>query len=265
MAKKSPFPGMDPFIEASGRWPDFHQKLIGDIERALADELPDGYHVVLQERTYSVLAGVDEKDEREQLPDLSVSRAGPPVKRGKGRGAADLLAGAITIPPFVEKEFRESFIEVRSDDDGDLITCLEVLSPSNKRPRSRGWRQYRPKRNGLLLGDAHFIEIDLLLGGTRMPMARPWPDSPYYVMLCRKPSAPTCLVWPASYRAALPPVCVPLAGRDPDILLALQPLVDGVYVRSRYGTLLDYASPLDARVPAPDAEWIRRTAASAKR
>ncbi len=36
----SPFPGMDPFIEACGLWEDFHPKLIAEIERALAAVVP---------------------------------------------------------------------------------------------------------------------------------------------------------------------------------------------------------------------------------
>ena len=47
----SPFPGMDPFIEACGRWEDFHPKLIGEIERALAAALPERYFVSLGERS----------------------------------------------------------------------------------------------------------------------------------------------------------------------------------------------------------------------
>ncbi len=38
---KSPFPGMDPFIEECGLWADFHTKLIGEIERTLAVTLPE--------------------------------------------------------------------------------------------------------------------------------------------------------------------------------------------------------------------------------
>lgn len=36
----SPFPGMDPYIEACGLWGDFHDRLIGELERALAAALP---------------------------------------------------------------------------------------------------------------------------------------------------------------------------------------------------------------------------------
>ena len=49
---KSPFPGMDPFIEARGKWEDFHNKLIGDVERSLSATLPARYSVRLGERSY---------------------------------------------------------------------------------------------------------------------------------------------------------------------------------------------------------------------
>ena len=38
---KSPFPGMDPFIEAYGLWEDFHPHLIEKIYETLADSVPD--------------------------------------------------------------------------------------------------------------------------------------------------------------------------------------------------------------------------------
>ena len=38
----------------------------------------------------------------------------------------------------------------------------------------------------------------------------------------------------SSFRHPLPGLCVPLAAPDPEITLALQPLVDAVYARSRY-------------------------------
>src|SRR5437764_455214 len=55
-AMASPFPGMDPYIEACGLWEDFHAKLIGEIERTLAPILPSRYVVRAGERSYVVLA-----------------------------------------------------------------------------------------------------------------------------------------------------------------------------------------------------------------
>ncbi|MBY0228281.1 MAG: DUF4058 family protein, partial [Gemmataceae bacterium] len=121
------------------------------------------------------------------------------------------------------------------------------------------------KRNAMLLSSAHFIEIDLLMGGTRMPMAGDWPDSPYYVLLCRKPGTAACRVWRASYREPLPPVRIPLAGHDPDLVIPLQPLVDDIYAMSRYWIDLDYSKPLPRRLPAAEKKWMREAVASAAR
>ena len=54
--KRSPFPGMDPFIEACGRWSGFHAKLIAAIEESLSPLVPDRYYVDIGERFYIVLA-----------------------------------------------------------------------------------------------------------------------------------------------------------------------------------------------------------------
>ena len=58
---KSPFPGMDTFIEECGLFEDFHQKLIGEIERELARIVPDRYVVRTGERPYVVLAEAEGK------------------------------------------------------------------------------------------------------------------------------------------------------------------------------------------------------------
>ena len=56
---KSPFPGMDPFIEEAGLWEDFHHNLITDIQRALARIAPSRYLVRTGERSYLVLVEED--------------------------------------------------------------------------------------------------------------------------------------------------------------------------------------------------------------
>src|SRR5438876_8974540 len=144
----------------------------------------------------------------------------------------------------VETEHREGFLEIReANPQRKLITCLEVLSPSNKRSGTPGWSQYTRKRQVYLEGAANFVEIDLLRGGRRMPMEDDWPDSPYYLLVCRKPEAPHCSVWQAHFLRPLPPLPVPLAPPDPDITLSLQPLVEVVYARSHYEHDIDYRQP----------------------
>ena len=86
-----------------------------------------------------------------------------------------------------QAEFREVFLEIhQTDPERRLVTGIELLSPSNKRRGTKGWRLYHRKRQLYLRGLAHFVELDLLHRGRRMPMAGRWPDSPYYLLVCRK-------------------------------------------------------------------------------
>src|SRR5207253_2095751 len=75
---KSPFPGMDPYIEERGLWPDFHDDLIGEIKRAVAPVLPQRYFVRTEERSYVVLAGVEGKETSPFLPDVGVRSPSAP-------------------------------------------------------------------------------------------------------------------------------------------------------------------------------------------
>ena len=59
---ESPFPGMDPYVEASGLWGDFHGDLIRDIKLTLAAAVPERYLVRSEQRSYLLLA--DEEDKR---------------------------------------------------------------------------------------------------------------------------------------------------------------------------------------------------------
>lgn len=254
----SPFPGMDPFIEACGLWEDFHPKLIGEIERALAAMVPERYFVSLAVRSYIAIAGPEGKDFHPFLPDVGVES--PAAASASKRAAvvdAATDSGAMDMQAFVAEPFRETFIEIiERDAERRLITSIEVLSPSNKRPRSKGRRLYLRKRQALLLGTANLVELDLLRGGERMPMMSPWPDSPYTLLVSREERAPYCTVWPAHFQRPLPIIPVPLAPPDGDVRLDLQPLVAAIYSRARYANLLDYSRPLQPALTAEESAWF---------
>ena len=132
--QRSPFPGVDPFIEARGLWPDFHHQLVVSLANALNVLLPPRYVAQLGERTF--------------LDSVEVLVEGP-----------------------TEFEERENFVEIRDLDNQDnLVTCIEVLSPTNKRPGTSGWYEYERKRSLFIQGAANFVEIDLLRGGQRHAM-----------------------------------------------------------------------------------------------
>ena len=62
---KSPFPGMDPYIEECGLWGDFHLSLIHEIKNALVQVAPQRYLVRAGERSYLVLV---ESEGRPAIP-----------------------------------------------------------------------------------------------------------------------------------------------------------------------------------------------------
>src|SRR5438876_4952478 len=214
---QSPFPGMDPYIETCHLWDDFHHDLLLEIKGALAPLLPAGYVVRGSERTYPVMTPAEGQTREYRFwSDVSVAATGrgtvattiasPAVPATPPAVNAEANPGPISIPAMMETEYREIFLEIRRPPPAKkLVTCIEVLSPSNKRPRSKGWRLFNRKRRAYLAGQAHFVEIDLLRGGRRMPMAGTWPDSPYYLMVCRTNEAPVCKVWPAFFTRPITP------------------------------------------------------------
>jgi hypothetical protein len=252
---------MDPYIEASGLWPDFHGHLIEHIHGRAADAAPDRYLVRTGERSYLVLVESEGKNSHPFVPDVSVTTPSRRKKGTKAGGAAIAEpageAEPITMRAFIEDEHRERFVEIyEATPEQRLVTCVEVLSPSNKALGTPGWDLYHRKRQSLLLGGVNLVEIDLLRGGRRMPMLDPWPESPYTLLVARAKKAQLCKAWPAHFRRPLPPIPVPLAKPDSDITLDLQPMVDAIYHRSRYEQSIDYTRPLDPPLGPDETAWL---------
>jgi hypothetical protein len=260
---KSPFPGMDPYIEACGLWGDFHHDLISEIKYALAEVAPERYLVRAGERSYVVLVEEEGKTSRPFVPDVSVTTERNKKRSRKKGGAAVsepvLAAEPVLMRAFIEEEHQEAFVEIyEARPRLRLVTSIEVLSPSNKRPHTPGWDLYLRKRQSLLLGETSLVEIDLLRGGQRMPMLDPWPDSPYTFLVARAKKYDLCQVWPVSFQIPSPSVPIPLAKPDPDILLNLQAMIDSIYQRSRYERSIDYRKPLSPPLLDAETAWLKK-------
>jgi hypothetical protein len=261
---KSPFPGMDPFIEARGLWTDFHDSLIVELRRILNSQLPPRYEALLGERTYIDVVDPIEGTRGESVikPDVRIDRQQPSPEgtwqRDEGQG---ILAASVLMHPEMNVEETETYIEIRETAAGDrVVTCIELLSPTNKKPGSPGWGEYERKRQLMLEGASHFIEIDLLRGGRRRAMREPWPKSPYYILVMRREEAPSCHVFPAYATDRLPTFPIPLVPPDADLLCDLQAAVDSVLGSSRYERRLQYFQPIDP----PLAEVEMRILAGAR-
>jgi hypothetical protein len=258
---------MDPYIESSNLWRNFHANLMIKIQDALAESVPKHYLVRAEERSYLLLAAENGKEVREFYPDVRVIEPKPaPRKRGKRRpGSAGVAQTTVPLEQrpmqltaFVEQEIRESFIEIfATEPEHRLVTTIEVLSPTNKERGGHGWNLYLRKRQATLVCEVHLVEIDLLRGGTRLPMRDPWPDSPYTLLVARAGQQYACDVWPAYFHLPLPAIPIPLAAPDPDARLELQPLIDSIYRRLRYDETIDYTKPLLPPPTAEEQQWLK--------
>ena len=261
---KSPFPGMDPYIESCGLWGDFHHDLISEMKRALAQAAPERYLVRTGERSYLVLVGTEGKESHPFLPDVSVTspRRGKNPSRKKGGvhvAEASLGPEPLMLRAFITEEYCETFVEIyEAEPEQRLVTTIEVLSPTNKRPDTPGWDLYQRKRQSILLSGLNLVEIDLLRNGQRPPMLDHWPDSPYTLLVSCGDLFKRCRVWPAHFRQPLPTLPVPLAKPDAHIELNLQSMIEAIYERSRYATSIDYRKPLDPPLNAEETRWLTK-------
>ena len=188
------------------------------------------------------------------VADVGVARGDDP----EGGGTATLTSVSISAPLTARVRLgaikrKHRWLTIRDSQNREVVTVLEVLSPSNKQGEDRA--QYLRKRRHLFRSAAHLVEIDLLRGGERMPVDDA-PESDYLVLVSRQPQRPDVDVWPVAVRQPLPAIPIPLRGGDPEPLLDLKPLIDVVYDGGVYANRL-YTAPPDPPLSPADADWAR--------
>jgi hypothetical protein len=256
----SPFPGMDPYLEISGDWRDFHSRLLNACADQLSDTLPDGYIARIEEE-FHILEYPQESTQL-RFPDVAIARSTGRVAPGDrpSPGTATLEPQSIDLITTMVEEVKDRWIEIRRKPDWVPVAILELLSPTNK--SGHGYEEYLQKRVSLIARSIHLIEVDLLLGGRRLPMARPLPPGDYFAFVSRAEQRPRADVYSWTIRDPLPTIPIPLVLPDPDILLDLAPIFATVYKRSRYDRSIDYQAPLPLPLGASDRVWAAELARS---
>jgi hypothetical protein len=254
---KSPFPGVDPYIEAQGKWPDFHLRFLNYLCESIAELLPESYDASLHERTSVIDLASRRVDVVE--PDIGVSRSihHPPVSK---QTATVLEDPSDSVELLLPEEFnvRETFIEIHHRSNRQLVTVVELLSPSNK--SSPGFGQYESKRAGIHQSDVHRVEIDLLLTGRRLSMRQPLPAGDFYIFVSDAARRPKCDVRSWTLTQRIPPVAIPLKSPDGAITIDLAAVFQTAYERGRYERSLDYTQSLDLPLTQSTREWCENIA-----
>jgi hypothetical protein len=266
----SPFPGMDPYLEAPHVWPDLHDRLAGQISTDLNAALPEPYYAQLEMRPE---VGIVEGDEprRRIIPDVAV--AGSPFSTS-GIGAVAVVEGPRKIRSpskrtmVVSEPSRHAYIEVRDAAQGHvLVTLIEIASPSNKK-YGADRRAYLQKQQQLLDSNASLIELDFLRSGDRL-LANPFlqeavyylnPAPDYLVLINRAwervGASMTYEIFPILLSDSLPCIPVPLRPGQEETLLDLQYAFQRAYDGGPYRRgAVDYGQPPQPPLTGEWAAW----------
>jgi hypothetical protein len=255
---RSPFPGMDPFLELPAYWSDFHATFINYWREAIADRLPPSYEVMLGERVY--LVECDPHMCKLGYPDIAVTRDGGHSLPQHQASASTTTLEPVTISLTMLEGPRETYIEILHLPERSLVTALELLSPANKELPGRA--EYLAKRRALLLQNVHLVELDLLLEGRRLPFEMPLPQADYYYSIARAEQRPDGQVYAWRLCQPLQTLPVPLRRPDSDLQIDLGAVFATVYERAKFFRRVDYHGPIPPFVGEADRQWVEEMVSS---
>jgi hypothetical protein len=251
------FPGMDPYLEGY-LWPDVHQALAGKIRQQLAPLVRPRYAVrlavyVVEDTTPESEVGIMYPDvevltEAHESPASATPRISPETRHVP-------TPAALTLPVMAPVDVQIVRVEIRDTAQNRLVTCIEILSPVNK--REPGLTRYRHKRQRLYQAGVHLLELDLVRRGTR-PIVHPRLPSTHYLIALTRAQTGTTALWPLSVRDKLPLVPVPLLPSDDDVVLDLPAALVAIYDEAAYDLSIDYQQPPPPPdFSADDLGWMR--------
>ena len=253
----SPFPGMDPYLEDADLWPDVHVKFISEMQTALNPVLLPRYVARMEMRVY--IAEEDDPEKRERIPDVRVEKR---PRTGNGLRASSSTNLQVAEPIIVrlpwDEEVEETYLTIKKARSGQLVTVIEVLSPTNKTAGSPGRKSFLTKKREVYSSDVHWVEIDLLRTGQRLPGSPPLQSSDYRVLVSRGDDRGETRYWPISLRQRLPVIGIPLKDRAEEAPLDLGAVLSRAYDAAAYQATVEYDRPPEVPLAPADARWANQ-------
>jgi len=235
----SPFPGMDPYLEA--HWRDIHARLVIYASDALQGVLPSPLRARVEESV--LLETAEGLGDHPLFPDVRVVEYAS-QRRTEARPEAGV---AVAEPLLVDVEpVSETFLEIIDRESGNrVVTVIEFLSPSNKSPGANR-EQYLRKQREICSSEANLVEIDLNRFGVHtlaFPLThiKPAVRTGYMACVRRATKRGLAVVYPMPLWQRLPNLKIPLRPEDTDVPLDLQPLIEQCYRNGGYEGTLNYA------------------------
>jgi hypothetical protein len=151
---------MDPYIEQSKLWVDFHNGLADEIRAQLNAQIRPTYFARMTPYTTYEVVEISQTRLQGIRPDVGVMQCNVPAGPGEPVLVREEVA-AVESAVELGGEVELLSVEIRHADDEVLVTAIEILSPVNKQPSHQAYTDYLRKRRELLHSNAHLIELDL--------------------------------------------------------------------------------------------------------
>jgi Protein of unknown function (DUF4058) len=215
----SPFPGMDPYLEAEKLWPAFQHQFVAWLYQVLPAGLVDRYRARVGQRQYHV-----------------------------GQGDAG---------PGVAGDRCEEYIEIVNRSDGRLVTLLDLANPANK-TTPEGREAYLSARRAAREAGANLVEIDLVLRGQPLlDYSRDGlPEWDYAVTVTRATQPDRDEIYTTTLQKRLPRFKLPLASDDRDTVLDLQSVFTRCYDQGGFSGQVCYQRDPEAPLPDDRRRWL---------
>jgi hypothetical protein len=247
-----PFPGMNPWLERPGLWPDVHTSLIVALRRKLAPLVHPRYYIALEQR---IVMAVVPAEPTPVYTDVAV------IERSEPFQAKEPPEMAVAEPVIVEvpeqETITEDYLEVVEIATHRVITVIEILSLSNKRP-GEDRQAYLSKREKIFRTQTNLVEIDLLRHWAPMPFAFLQTDggaSHYRILVKRGDQTRRAHLYPFNVRDPVPIFSLPLQVGDVEPPVYLGAVLREVYDESGYALRIDYGQPPVPPLSEEDAKW----------
>lgn len=253
----SPFPGMNPYLERAEVWQDFHDSFLPFVREVLTAQIHPRYYVKIEEHLF-----IHEPPAAERFPaghaDLTIGAKPTPSAPAPTTTTTAVAPASVGMPAEVQVT-RIPYLEIRDRKTREVVTVIELLSPANKYA-GPDREAYFDKIQKILRTRTHFIEIDLLRGGPRMPWSR-LPACDYYVVVSRHQDRmqthPRADLWPIRLRDPLPPIPIPLRPDESEPTLDLQAVLHRVYDTAGYDLFIYDGLP-EPHLSPDDAAWAEQ-------
>ena len=243
---------MNPYLEQPRVWHGFHYRFPATAGALLAAQVDPRYIVEVDEHMYIHELSADERRYLGR-PGVFMTPSGSATPLSGG-GTATATPLVPVLLPSVDVE-RQPFLEIRDRESLEVVTAIELLSPSNKYA-GPGRDQYLSKRAVYLQSRTNLVELDLLRGGPRLPHYEGL-TTEYAALIYRSHEWPRAGVMPIPMREPLPLIPIPLRPPDPDVFLDVKAVLDRIHDEARYATYIYRSQPKPALSP-DDTAWAQQ-------